>query len=297
MKTPPILNEPLKAIQQIASQLRDPDGGCPWDIEQTHQSLVKNLIEEAYETADAIEQLDGSDESWENMREELGDLLFQTVIHAQLADEIHKFNLNDIARYMCEKLIFRHPHVYGNLEGLGSADNTGQVLQNWERLKRKEKQKKEKKNGGERMSMLSGIPGNMPALLKALRMGQKTSRVGFDWPEGHEGARQLYEKIEEEIQELKTELSILDNAQIADDNMKIRAEEELGDLLFAVAQLGRRYQLDPEAALQRACVKFSKRFTAMENYFQKRLDSGEHPEIAEWEKQWDIVKKINPVKP
>ena len=190
-KTPPSLDNPFEAIQKLASDLRDPDGGCPWDIEQTHKSLVENLIEETYEVVDAIENLDETDEkTWLELMEELGDLFFQVVIHAQLASEKNRFTLEDVARTITEKLIFRHPHVCSS--GV-SAQDTSEVLKNWEALKRREKKEKNRAE-----HLFSGIPTHLPALLKSYRMGQKAARVNFDWKD-KEGHTQLVNKILKEI--------------------------------------------------------------------------------------------------
>ena len=175
MKIPPSLDEPLSAVCKLASDLRDKNGGCPWDIKQDHSSLIKHLIEEAYEAVDALEKFDENQPATiENIKEELGDLLFQIVLHSQIASEKDHFNLNDVARNVTEKLIFRHPHVYG--EAPENKLNSEEVMVNWEKLKREER-----KNKNQNKSMLASIPQALPALLKAYRLGQKVSRVGFDW--------------------------------------------------------------------------------------------------------------------
>lgn len=273
----------LKAIVQVAADLRDPEGGCPWDLEQTHTSLVKHLIEEAYETVDAITALDEENpETVQNLKEELGDLLFQVVIHARLADEKNWFNLDDVARFISEKLVFRHPHVYGSAMDVSSSE---EVLINWEKLKQKERNKKNKADH----SVLDGIPSQLPALLKAYRSGEKASKLNFDWPAGSNSA--IKEKVSEELHELLAELP--DSVDELNNNqaLKQRAEEELGDLFFALSQLARKYEIDPEQAAQKASAKFKRRFTAMESQIKERLIKGDLPELAEWEELWQHVKK------
>ncbi|MES0491133.1 MAG: nucleoside triphosphate pyrophosphohydrolase [Leptospirales bacterium] len=297
MKQPPPLDDPLKAIQKLANDLRDPDEGCPWDVKQTHLSVVENLIEESYEVAGAIENLDPKKPATvREFKEELGDLLFQVVFHSQMASEVGHFNLDDVALAATEKLIFRHPHVYGDAEG----KNADEVLSNWEALKRKEK---EGKNQGDE-SMLSGIPGALPALLKSYRMGHKVSRVNFDWV-APEGTNALHDKVQEEYQEFLAELpsNATDFKDILRDNgdehghdnkmaaKKERAEEEVGDLLFVIAQLARHYYIDPEFALQKANRKFQSRFEKMESVFRERLSNHDFPSLDEWEVAWSDVKK------
>lgn len=289
MKDQPNLENPYEAIQQLASDLRDPDGGCPWDCEQTHFSLIQNLIEEAYETAQAIEDLNEEDPStFEEFKEELGDLFFQVVIHSQIASEKNKFNLDDVLRKITQKLIFRHPHVYGQTGGVETSD---QVLENWEALKKKEKQQKKKENS----SVFSGIPRNLPALLKSYRMGQKASRLNFDWryPDGRE---QLFDKIKEEHEELMAELpkNPEDFKEPATEDMinqKKRATLEFGDLFFVIAQLARHYHIDPEYALQESNRKFQKRFLSMEDQLKEKLDNHVLPAPEEWENAWQNAKK------
>ncbi len=277
MKEALSLKEPFFAIQKLASDLRDPDGGCPWDISQNHQSLIKNLIEETYETIDALEKLDGDKpESIESLKEELGDLVFQIVLHSQLADEKGYFNLEDVFRTITEKLIFRHPHVYGNTDSNQLTQE--QVLKNWEKLKRKEK---EKKNQSEK-SMLSSVPKSLPALLKAYRLGQKVSRVGFDWS----SLKEIKEAIDEENQELEEE--ILKRSNLPESEKRI--QEEFGDILFVLVQYARHLKIDPEKSLQMANQKFINRFTYMEDKLKERLANEENISVDEWEKLWQEAK-------
>ena len=274
---PNLNNNILEVIQTIASDLRDPNGGCPWDLKQTHQTVTKHIIEEAYEVVDAIEKLNETNiQSYINFKEELGDLLFQVIFHSQLAKEKGYFNLEDVIRYTCDKLIFRHPHVYAALED--KSLSVSDVLQNWEILKRKEKEKKEKNINQE--NMLSGLPMSLPALLKAYRIGEKVGRVKFDWID----LKDVKGKVTEEWQELHDELN-------KDNSKKIRVEEEFGDLLFALCQYARHLNIDPENALQQANIKFTKRFNYMENKICATLNQGIFPSFEEWEKLWQEAKQ------
>lgn len=286
MKQPPALSRETAVanLLQVAHDLRDPDGGCPWDLKQTHRSLLKHLIEEAYETADAIENFDPQKpDSVEELRKELGDLLFQVVIHCQLAKEEGLFTFEEVALQMAEKLIYRHPHVYGEDVKVSGSE---EVLRNWEQLKLKERQHKEDK------SVLSGIPRNLPALLKAYRMGEKAGKLNFDWKHDPEGIRGVREKIQEELAELAAELPH-DAATFREwpEEKKAAAEEELGDVLFAVAQYARLYGMDPERALNRSCAKFAVRFRAMEAECRERLDRGDIPTLEEWTEIYYRIKK------
>ncbi len=289
MKEIPDLSSPYIALKQLVADLRDPTDGCPWDIEQTHQSIRENLIEEAYEAMEAVESYSAKDlSSIEDMKEELGDLLFQVVFHARMAEERSEFSIDDMFRSCVEKLVSRHPHVYQNTDRL----NSETVLINWESIKRSEKKKKSR----EHLSMLSGIPRSMPALLKAYRMGHKISRVNFDWM-GPEKVNQLLEKIDEEQKEMLEQLpkdpELFNGNELPDEIhvRKERATEEIGDLLFVIAQLARHYYIDPEYALQRANDKFQSRFQKMEEHFQDRLEKNDLPSLDEWEEKWQKVKK------
>jgi MazG family protein len=267
MKKPPQSNDPVADMLQVARDLRDKDGGCPWDLEQTHESLAKHLLEEASELIEVIEQglNPGTDEAF---KEELGDVLFQVVIHAQLAAEEGRFTFADVARAVADKLITRHPHVYGELQVADSA----QVLKNWEAIKARERARKQK-----RTSYLDGVPKILPALQRAERLGEKAARTGFDWVDD----RQLWGKIREEIREF----------EMAEKESTERREEELGDLLFALAQYSRRQGIDAEGALRKACAKFETRFRHMELTAGQRIAAGEQIPAEEWEMLWQQAKQ------
>lgn len=224
---------PVTRLREIVARLRAPDG-CPWDREQTHSSLRAALLEETYEIIDAIDNADDS-----NLREELGDLLLHVVMHAQLASERGAFEFDAVATEICEKLIRRHPHVFGDQTAADSAE----VLRQWEELKRAEKK--------DRTSVLDGVPRALPALMRAQAAQKKAARAGFDWAE----AGEVLAKIEEEAAELR-------QAMAAEDTAHVR--EELGDLFFSVVNLARKLGQDAEMSLNAATDKFSARFRAVE---------------------------------
>jgi len=229
-------------IMSIMRRLRAP-GGCPWDAEQSHESLKRYLLEEAYEVIEAIDS-----KSDTLLKEELGDLLLQPVFHAAIAEERGAFTIDDVLTTLADKLIRRHPHVFGDQQ---IANSEAQVA-NWEKIKKAEK-------GDERRSALSGIPPHLPALMKAQKITEKASRVGFDW----EHVDQVMAKVVEELHEFEEAL-----AQGRQDRM----EAELDDLLFAIVNLGRFLSLDPEEALRKTIVRFQSRF----NYIEDRLhDKGQ----------------------
>jgi len=256
----------FEELVKIMKTLRSP-GGCPWDNEQTHESLKPYLIEEAYEVIDAIDS--GSDRQ---LTEELGDLLLQVIFHAEIADSEGRFNIDDVIKGITEKLKRRHPHVFGDV----IVDSSKQVLKNWEEIKRKEK--REKKKGG---SVLDGLPKNLPALIKARRIQEKVSRVGFDWAHTDE----VILKIEEELKELK---------EANRNNNREAIEEELGDLLFSVANLARFVSLCPEDALRKTINKFQRRFQYIEQELPKRGRKLGEASLEEMDKLWEEVKNLEP---
>jgi tetrapyrrole methylase family protein/MazG family protein len=252
----------LAPLVGIMAVLRGRDG-CPWDREQTHQSIGRYLIEETYEVLDAIER-----KNMHSLCEELGDLLLQIAFHAQMAREEGHFNIDDVVRTVCDKMIYRHPHVFGR-EKVRDAE---EVLTNWERLKRKEKE-----SAGE--SCLVGVPRNLPSLLRADRVQGKAARIGFDWPD----FRGALDKLDEELAELR---------EVLDGGSPERKREELGDLLFAVVNVARLLNIDAEEALRLTIDKFTRRFALVEE--QYRL-SGERPgriSLSKMDEWWEIAKKL-----
>src|SRR5256714_6616405 len=243
----------------IVAKLRAP-GGCPWDREQTHDSLLPALIEEAYEVAGAVRAKDTA-----NFREELGDLLLLIVMHAEIASESNRFDINGVLMDVTEKLIRRHPHVFGSSD----ARDSGAVLKQWESIKRAEK------TG---IHYLGDLPDALPALMRAQKAQSKVARVNFDWTE----LRDAIAKVEEEIQELK-------QAVLEQDRKSI--EDEAGDLLFAVVNLARKCKLDAESALQGATDKFVARFNRLEDELQSRGKKLGEVDLAELDAIWDQIKK------
>lgn len=254
------MSEPFDRLVRIMARLRAP-GGCPWDRAQSREDLKPYLVEETYEVLDAIER-----KNPEMLREELGDLLLQVVFHAQIAEEEGTFTVDDVCRGIAEKLERRHPHVFGEAK----ADTPDEVLQNWEAIKKGEKSRD--------ASVLEGVPASLPALLKAYRLQQKAARVGFDWEE----RRQVEEKVREEWVELSEAVASRDRAHI---------REEMGDFLFALVNLGRFLDLDPEDALQAANAKFSRRFREVEDEARGSGRDIHGMTLAEMDALWEAVKR------
>jgi len=265
--TPPDPQLPgIDQLVEIVAKLRGP-GGCPWDIEQTHASLRAGLIEEAYEVVEAINKDDHA-----NLREELGDLLLQSVFHAQIANDAGRFNFDDVAREISAKLVRRHPHVFGDMHCTDAAD----VLRKWDDIKRAEK-------GGKAQSALDGISTGLPALMRAEKVQKKAARVGFDWPT----AEPVFVKVREELAEVEAEVEAR-TSKLEGAAQKI--EDEVGDVLFAAVNLARKLQVDAEVALQRATDKFSGRFREVERLASERGLALEKLSLAELDAIWDEVK-------
>jgi len=250
----------IKELIEVMKTLRS-ENGCPWDKEQNHISLKPYLIEEAYEVIDAIDKAND-----EELKEELGDLLLQIIFHAQIAAEEGRFNIYDVAATIVDKLKRRHPHVFGNAKVSG----TDEVLSNWEIIKKSE--------GKE--SVLEGLPASLPALLKARRIQEKVSRVGFDWSD----AKGAIEKLEEEIGELK---------RCIENGKQVEIEEEIGDILFSVVNVARLLKVDAEGALRKTIDKFISRFRYIESEIKKRGDRKiEEYSIEELDEMWEDSKKL-----
>jgi len=252
----------FQRLCEIVAKLRAP-GGCPWDREQTHESLLPALIEEAYEVAGAARSKDT-----DNFREELGDLLLLVVMHAEIAREAGTFDIDNVIAEVTEKLIRRHPHVFGNSD----VRDSGGVVKQWEAIKREEK-------AGEHY--LDGLPGALPALMRAQKAQEKAARVNFDWSELHD----VIAKVDEEIGELKRAIDSKDQRCI---------EDEIGDLLFAVVNLARKSGFDGESALQSATDKFVTRFNRLEDKLQAHGKKLGDVELAEMDEIWNEVKQQTP---
>ena len=249
----------FKRLLEIMDQLREQ---CPWDREQTFDSLRNLTIEETYELAESIIEKDNT-----GIRKELGDLLLHIVFYSKIASEQNIFDIKDVIDGLCEKLIFRHPHVFGDVDVKNSSET---VKQNWEELKQKEGNK----------SVLSGVPFSLPALIKANRIQEKVRAVGFDW----DVREQVWEKVDEELKELKIELEANNQPQI---------EDEFGDLLFSVVNAARLYGIDPETALEKTNRKFMSRFNYLEQHTIKKGKSLKSMNLDEMNIIWEEAKKYD----
>ncbi|MGO9144911.1 MAG: nucleoside triphosphate pyrophosphohydrolase [Desulfomonilia bacterium] len=253
--------EEFDRLMKIFERLRAP-GGCPWDAEQDHKSISRSIIEEAYELFDAIHK-----EDVEHMREELGDVLLQVVFHSLIARDMGEFTINNVINDLADKLVSRHPHVFGDVR----LDSSKEVIRNWEKLKKNEKGK------SKRVSILDGIPDAVPSLVAARKIQSVVSRVGFDWQDPHG----VIEKIREETGEL---------TEVLQSGKPDQVEEEIGDLLFCMVNLARLCKVDPEAALRRTNRKFKKRFNAIEKEARKRGIEVDEMSFEEMDKVWEAAK-------
>lgn len=245
----------------VMAALRSPKGGCPWDIEQTFATIAPYTIEEAYEVADAIERANMA-----SLKEELGDLLFQVVFHAQIATEQGAFNFDDVTRALSDKMIARHPHVFGD-QRIETAD---QQTLNWEQMKQAERAAKLKDDP----SVLADIPLALPALMRAEKLAKRAARVGFDWPSLNE----VFDKLDEETLEVREAVTEGDQDHIA---------EEIGDMLFVVANLARKAKVDPELALRNANTKFERRFRWIEQELAKQGRTPDQSSLEEMDGLWN----------
>jgi MazG family protein len=253
----------MARLLAVMAKLRDPVAGCPWDVEQDFSTIAPYTIEEAYEVADAIAKKD-----MKALREELGDLLFQVVFHARMAEEEKRFAFDDVARDLADKMIRRHPHVFAKREDKTAEEQT----EAWEAAKAHERQAKAQSGA------LDGVPLALPAAMRAQKLQKRASRVGFDW--GTAGA--ALDKVEEEVEELRVELAVADQKKL---------EEEVGDVLFAMVNVARLAGIDAETALRGANAKFERRFRRVE---EKLYDKGRTPaesDLAEMDRLWDEAKK------
>jgi len=248
-------NKSLDRLLQIMEELR---AQCPWDQKQTIESLRPLTIEETYELCDAIIKKD-----WNGLKEELGDVLLHLVFYAKIASEQNQFNFNDVIEAVCNKLVYRHPHIYSNVK----VSNEQEVKENWEKLKQKERKK----------SVLSGVPEALPALIKALRIQDKSKQVGFEW----DTTAQVQAKVKEELDELK---------EAIEENNQDHIEEEFGDVLFSLVNLARFLNVDPELALERTNRKFMDRFNKMEIIAEENGKSLLDMNLEEMDALWNFVK-------
>jgi nucleoside triphosphate diphosphatase len=258
----------LGALLALMARLRDPERGCPWDREQSFATIAPYTIEEAYEVADAIERGDP-----ESLRDELGDLLFQVVFHARMAEERGWFDFAQVAGAIHDKLVRRHPHVFA-----GTSPTSAQLVQAWEEQKAAERAAAAGERAAEGSTVLGGVPAALPALTRAGKLGRRAARVGFDWPD----AREVRAKVLEEIHEL--------DAALASGEPAAACTEELGDLLFSVVNWSRHLELDAEQALRSANSKFERRFTHMERLARERGLELQRLSAAEWDALWREAK-------
>jgi len=257
------MTRPIDTLLDIMIRLRDPEHGCPWDREQDFSTIAPYTIEEAYEVADAIERGDKA-----ALRDELGDLLFQVVFHARMAEEAGLFAFDDVAAAISDKMMRRHPHVFGDAKIASVAAQN----EAWEAHKAAERQRV----SGDADSVLDGVALAFPALLRAAKIGRRAARIGFDWPD----ARAVIPKLVEEIAEIEAELD--------DGAHHEKVEDEVGDLLFAVAQLARKLDVEPETALRRATTKFERRFRDVE---KRAAEHGTGRDLDALERLWQQVKR------
>jgi XTP/dITP diphosphohydrolase len=253
--------EKLAAFGRLIDILDELRMKCPWDRKQTFESLRPNTIEETYELCDALINHD-----LHNICKELGDVLLHVVFYAKIASETNDFDIADVCNQLSDKLVFRHPHVFGDTAGISKAEEVSQL---WEQVKQKEK------DGNK--TVLSGVPSSLPSLIKAYRMQQKASGVGFDWPE----KAGVWQKVKEEIQEFETEVGNMD----AD-----KAEAEFGDLLFSLVNAARHYKINPDNALERTNMKFSKRFNFVENQAMLQGKQLKDMTLEEMDELWELAK-------
>jgi MazG family protein len=262
-------------LVEIMRALRAPDG-CPWDREQTHASLRPFVLEEAYEVLDAIESGNPA-----TLREELGDFLYEAVFLAQISEEAGQFSIADAVQSICDKLVRRHPHVFARDTGDGAPVTARQVIEKWETVKARERTDAGSADQPAKTT-LSGIPKTLPSLLRAYEISARAAAVGFDWARPAD----VIEKIEEEVAEVRREVESGATGHLS------RAEEEMGDLLFAIANLSRKLGIEPEAALRRANDKFTRRFEAMERTIVDRGQSFADVSLGEMEAEWRRVKEL-----
>ena len=263
----PLIHDPdggMPRLLEIMRRLRDPDTGCPWDIEQDFSSIAPYTIEEAYEVADAIARSD-----WDELEGELGDLLLQTVYHTQMGAEAGHFTFDSVVKAISDKMVSRHPHVFGDESRDKSAE---QQVSDWEKIIASERAVKDQTR------TLDGVAAGLPALTRAVKLQKRAARVGFDWPD----TSHVIDKIVEEAGEL---------VEARESQSQAEVEEEFGDLMFVVANLARHLDIDPEAALRATNAKFTRRFEAVEDALIARGKSPSDSDLAEMDALWDDVKR------
>lgn len=270
------MTQPFHELVEVVTRLRSPEG-CPWDIKQTHESLKPFLLEETYEVLEALDMQDP-----QHLREELGDLLLQVLLHAHIESEKQAFTIDDVITDLTHKLVRRHPHVFSPKSDRARELDSEQVVTQWEEIKRTERSTKT-------ASILAGIPASLPSLLRAHQIQKRAARVGFDW----ETPEQVFEKLDEELEELQTAASGLPGSEpsIRDTETNAAVEHELGDVLFTIVNVARFLQINPEEALRKANNRFAARFRHMERQgAQENKDIG-HMTAKEWDALWEAAKR------
>ena len=263
----------------LMDRLRSPKG-CPWDREQTYATLAPMLLEEAYEAFEAVE--DAREGRPAELRDELGDLLFQIVFYAQVAKERGEFTIDDVTTAIHDKMVRRHPHVFGDV----TADDAATVLLNWETMKAEERRAAGKTEATD-VSLLAGVSSKAPALMEAHQLSTKAARVGFDW----NSVDDIFDKLQEEIEELR--VAIKDHTDMKDETNHARVREEIGDLLFAATNIARHMQVEPEAALKLTNRKFRRRFGYIESALHTRGQPFDQTSIDELEALWQEAKRVS----
>ncbi|TAJ23915.1 MAG: nucleoside triphosphate pyrophosphohydrolase [Nitrospirae bacterium] len=286
------MSERFDQLIQLMARLRAP-GGCPWDRKQTHESLKPYLVEEAYEVLESIDR-----RAMDELREELGDLLLQVLFHAQIGSEAGTFTMEEIMQRLADKLVRRHPHVFGASQEAGNPTDADEVVTRWEDIKRAER-----KQAGQPDSLLNAVPKTLPALLRAFQLQSRASRVGFDWPHNDEGLDRIVEKIEEEVQELREALTVpaagAPPSGLAEDGGRNRQqiEAEFGDILFAMVNLARVVKVNPEEALRKAANRFAERFGYIEAHAARSGRPFDTMTLAEMDALWEEAKQKEAASP
>ena len=262
---------PMNDLLALMSRLRDPKTGCPWDVEQTFETIAPYTIEEAYEVREAI-----SNNDYDNLKDELGDLLLQIVFHSKIAEESKLFCFEDVVQNICTKMVERHPHVFGDAK----IETVNEQLESWEDIKAKERENRSESQS-EPLSALSGVSVAYPALLRAEKLQKRAARVGFDWKK----IEPVLNKLDEEVSEL--------NEVLNGNCDKLRREEELGDILFTCVNIARHINVDPETALHKANKKFIQRFQHVETLLKEEINKKpEKADLADLEERWTRAKQI-----
>jgi ATP diphosphatase len=264
------LSSPIEQLQYLMTCLRDESFGCVWDKKQTYKSIAPYTLEEAYEVVDAIER-----EDFDHLKDELGDLLFQVIFYAQMAEEEQHFNFDDIARGIVEKMLRRHPHVFpdGDIARFGEPSllTEEQIAEQWQQIKAQEK-------GQLKEGVLSDVPVSMPALMQAVKIQKKVSKVGFDWPD----VAPVFDKIREELDELEEAMK---------EKNDLHVEEEMGDVLFAVSNLARHLDVSPDVALNKTNIKFRRRFSRIESLVSAQNKNLTDCSLEELDRYWEQAKR------